>query len=115
VKSLRDQADFICEPSDVILSGDSGYRLSETIPVQFTESPVMTDITDISDTDEVANVRDDDVRDVRDQSIGEVAERRSWILRQLKSGVELTAPMVAQHFGRSSKTAQRDLDRLAGR
>jgi hypothetical protein len=69
------------------------------------------DITDIDDSDDVPNVRDDDVRnafDVRDDA----AERVAWILQRLKEGVRLKAPAVAEHFKCSVKTAQRDLTSL---
>lgn len=52
-------------------------------------------ITDITDTAEPEDVRDD-----------EAARRREWIIEQLK------APLVASRFKRSKKTAQRDLDPL---
>jgi hypothetical protein len=106
VESLRERANLICRQNDVILSGGSGYRFADCISVQFANEQA---IKDISDTDSASNVRD-----VRD---GKAADRQSWIMAQLQNGVQLKAPMVAEQFKRSKKTAQRDLDALreAGR
>lgn len=75
-----------------------GNRFAECLTVRY-DSPVV--ITDITDTAEPEDVRDD-----------EAARRREWIIEQLKAGVQLKAPLVASRFKRSKKTAQRDLDPL---
>lgn len=93
----------------MILSGGPGYRFAECLTVRYDSPPGITDITD---TAEPADVRDDDVRDVFDVRDDEAARRREWIMEQLKAGVQLKAPMVASNFKRSKKTAQRDLDAL---
>jgi hypothetical protein len=115
VSLLRSQANLACGRKDVILSGGTGYRLSDLVSVHHAAESAIADITDtdtdITDTDEsasVPNVRGDDVRDVRDAS----AARRAWILQQLADGVQLKAPAVAEHFKCSVKTAQRQLTAL---
>ncbi|MEX0937366.1 MAG: winged helix-turn-helix domain-containing protein [Pirellulales bacterium] len=109
--TLLNKANCICGREDVILSGGPGYRLSHHISVQYVDDSAITDTTDMDDESDVSN---DDVRDVfnvRDDTSG---GRRNWILQQLSAGVQLKAPMVAERFGCSAKTAQRDLTALKG-
>ena len=98
--------------SEVILSGGSGYRFADEVTVRYAEPSMITDISDISDTDAEADVRDHVRNDVQDEPIEEGARRKVWILQQLAQDVQLKAPMVAHQFKRSTKTAQRDLDDL---
>lgn len=109
VESLRNQSNIISGHKDVILSGEVGYRFAECLTVRYDSPPGITDITD---TAEPADVRDDDVRDVFDVRDDEATRRRAWIIQQLQGGVQLKAPMVKAQFKRSAKTAQRDLDAL---
>lgn len=109
MEALRNRANIVSERKDVILSGDTGYRFAECLTVRHVSSPTITDITDMAET---ADVRDPDVRDVFDVRDEESARRREWILEQLGEKVPLKAPNVAEQFGRSKKTAQRDLDAL---
>lgn len=109
IAALRTQANIISGHRDVILSGGSGYRFAECLTVRY-DSPAAN--TDITDTAEPEDVRDNDVHDVFDVRDDEAARRREWIIEQLKAGVQLKAPSVASHFKRSKKTAQRDLDAL---
>lgn len=110
--TLLNKANCICDREDVILSCCPGYRLSRNISVQFVDEPTITDIRDITDTDDDCDVPNDDVRDVFDVRDDTAGGRRSWILQQLNNGVQLKAPMVAERFGCSPKTAQRDLTAL---
>lgn len=110
-EALRTKANRISGRRDVILSenGGPGYRFAECLTVRY-ESPVAN--TDITDTAEPTDVRDDDVRDVFDVPDDEAARRRGWIVQQLQAGIRLKAPMLAAQFKRTKKTAQRDLDAL---
>lgn len=81
-----------------------GNRFAECLTVRCDSLVVITDITDMAEPE--------DVRDVFDVHNDEAARRREWIIEQLKAGVQLKAPLVASHFKRSKKTAQRDLDAL---
>ena len=109
MESLRSQANIVSGDKDVILSGGRGYRFAECLTVQRVDQPWITDITDM---DEESDVRNDDVRNVLEVPDDEAARRRAWIVEQLADGVQLKAPLVAAHFKRSKKTAQRDLDVL---
>ena len=93
----------------MILSGGRGYRFAEYVSVHSAVQPVIKDITDTDGSEDVPN---DDVPDVFDVRDDEGARRGAWIIQQLRDGVQLKAPMVAAHFKRSKKIAQRDLDAL---
>jgi hypothetical protein len=111
-EQLRNRKGIFCGRSDVILSGESGYRFADRLTVQFADAPPIKDITDITDTNGEANVPNDDVRsvfDVRDDAAG---ARHAWILQELAKERRLKAPDVAEQFGCSVKTAQRDLTAL---
>jgi len=105
---LRNRAGIICGHKDVILSGESGYRFSDRLTVQFADAPAIKDITDITDTDDATDVPNGDVRDVFDVRDDAAGARQAWILLELAKGRRLKAPEVADHFDCSVKTAQRD-------
>jgi hypothetical protein len=79
------------------------------VTVQFADPPTVKDITD---TDGASDVPNDDVRDVFDVRDDAAGARHAWILQELAKGRRLKAPDVAEHFGCSVKTAQRDLTAL---
>jgi hypothetical protein len=106
---LRNQKNIICGHKDVVLSGESGYRFSDRVTVQFADPPTVKDITD---TDGASDVPNDDVRDVFDVRDDAAGARHAWILQELAKGRRLKAPDVAEHFSCSVKTAQRDLTAL---
>lgn len=114
IAALRTQANILCGKRDVIVSGGSGYRFSDCLTVHSANASTITDITD---TAKATHVRDDDVCNVCDTPDDEATRRRKWIIQQLRDGVKLNTPMVAAHFHRTKRTAQRDLDALreAGR
>lgn len=112
MERLRNRAGIVCGQKDVILSGESGYRFVDRLTVQFADAPVIRDITDITDTDDDGHVPNDDVRDVFDVRDDAAGARLAWILQELTKGRRLKAPDVAEHFGCSVKTAQRDLTAL---
>jgi len=105
-EALRNEANIDSGNKDVILSGGLGYRFAECVSVQFRAPPSITDIREMEGGSDVHN---GDVRNVRDD---EAKKRRAWILQQLSAGVRLKAPQVVDQFKRSTKTAQRDLDKL---
>ena len=110
MERLRTQAKppIVSKHDEVILSLGPGYRFAECVGVRFVDKPAITDITDIDDSEDVP---DDDVRDAFDVP-DDATARRAWILQQLANGVEMKAPMVADQFKCSVKTAQRDLTML---
>jgi len=110
--SLRSQGGLVCGRRDVILSGGPGYRFSESVTVHHVDPQQIRDITDIDESDDVPNVRNDDVREAFDVREDTAAVRRTWILQQLTDGVQVKSPAVAKHFKCSVKTAQRDLTAL---
>lgn len=112
MESLRNRANLDCGHKDVILSGGTGYRLTECVTVHIEESVTTGSITDIADKDGVPDVRDDVDACVRDVLDAPAKARRSWILEQLRGGAQLKAPEVARQFSCSVKTAQRDLAAL---
>lgn len=109
IAALKTQANITCGKKDVILSGGPGYRFSDKLTVHSAEASTFTDITD---TAKAAHVFGDDVCNVCDTPDDEATRRRAWIVQQLQRGVKLNAPMVAVHFHRTKRTAQRDLDAL---
>jgi HPt (histidine-containing phosphotransfer) domain-containing protein len=110
VIALRKQMpSTVAGQDEVILSGGPGYRFAESISVQFRDPPM---ITDIRDTDEASDVPNEDVRDVFDVRDDAAGARHAWILQELAKARRLKAPDVAEHFGCSVKTAQRDLTAL---
>jgi hypothetical protein len=112
MERLRSRAGIVCGQKDVILSGESGYRLTDGLTVQFADPPAIKDITDITDTDGAGDVPNVDVRDVFDVRDDAAGARHAWILQELAKERRLKAPDVAEHFGCSVKTAQRDLTAL---
>lgn len=100
---LRNRAGIECGRKDAILSGEGGYRFSDRLAVQFADQPT---ITDIEETGDVRDVRNDEVPD------GAADKRRAWILQQLEQGHKLRAPAVVKEFRCHVKTAQRDLTSL---
>jgi hypothetical protein len=111
VQALKSQANTTCGRQDVVVSGGPGYRLADCITVQEGDQP---GITDIGKPGDVRNVRDHDVPNVRneDDSEDSAGKRRAWILHRLVEGEKLQAPIVAEQFKCSVKTAQRDLQAL---
>jgi hypothetical protein len=110
VIALRKRVPSIVAGQDqVILSGGPGYRLAETISVQFRDPPMLSDNAGIDDLDNESNGDVRDVFDVRDDAS---AVRRSWILQELAKERQLKAPDVAEQYSCSVKTAQRDLTAL---
>jgi hypothetical protein len=108
-EALRTKTNLIFGREDLILSGGKGYRFAECLTVRYDSTATITDITD---TDEPADVPNDDVRDVFDVPDDTAGARRGWVLQELVKGRRLKAPDVAEHFGCSVKTAQRDLTAL---
>jgi hypothetical protein len=95
-----------------IPSGGPGYRFAECVSVRFADNAAITVNTDITDTDDSPDVRDDDIRDVFDVRDDAAGARRTWILQELAKGRQLRSPDVKEHFDCSLKTAQRDLTAL---
>jgi hypothetical protein len=73
---LRDQANIISGRRDVILSSGPGYRLAESVSVQFGTPSAITDITD---TEDGSDVRNGDVRGGPNDLGNEAAIRRAWV------------------------------------
>lgn len=137
---LRSQANTVCDPKAIILSGGAGYRLSQILSVQWAEPPSCAKSNDItykcehesaSDVgDDVGNELAGDGDDVGDgvgnnmagdgDDVGDelasdgngLVTRKAWILEQLTVGKKLKAGSVADHFNCSMRTAERALTTL---
>ncbi|MEZ6152329.1 MAG: hypothetical protein R3C09_19690 [Pirellulaceae bacterium] len=137
---LRSQANMVCDPKAIILSGGAGYRLSHILSVQWAEPPncaISNDITDKCEHESALDVGDgvgnnaagdgdvvgnnvsgdgddggNDVASDGDDGGNEVATRKAWILEQLAEGKKLKAGSVADHFNCSMRTAERALTSL---
>jgi hypothetical protein len=106
------RAGIECGLDHVVLSGGPGYRLSDTITVQYAHRPQFVDIGDIDKSENVPDVPSRSVPNVPDRP-GDLADaRRSWILDELKQGRQLKAGDIAERFACALKTAQRDLASL---
>jgi len=113
--ALRDGAGVDCKPGDVILSGGSGYRLSNKVIVQDAGLPVPNADQGhprkkrrIDPKGHVPNVPNPHVPNVP----GQANVRRTWILEQLRNEVELLAPAIVDRFQCNIRTAKRDLKTL---
>jgi len=111
-EALLVHAGIECSNDDVILSGGSGYRLSEKLSVQ--DGGATHDHRHESKTGggNVGDVGNPDVGDDGDLPEGPVERRRQWILHQLSAGNELKAEDVSGRFKCSPRTAERDLGAL---
>ena len=114
IRLLREKKNIDCGREDVVLSGGPGYRFADCITVQDGDRPEISGITDMDDTSDVRNVRNQDVPNVRndDDSDDAAGKRRAWILLQLEKEHKLQSPAVVKQFKCSLKTAQRDLQSL---
>ncbi len=114
IRLLREKKNIDCGREDVVLSGGPGYRFADRITVQDGDRPEISGITDMDDTSDVRNVRNQDVPNVRndDDSDDAAGKRRAWILQRLDESHELQSPAVVKQFKCSLKTAQRDLQAL---
>jgi DNA-binding response OmpR family regulator len=122
--ALGSQANIECHDEDVILSGGTGYRLSEKISVQDGLGTVLgkdqghdRENRGIDDPNRVPNdpnlddpndPNPDDPNDPDDKA----EARRIWLLQELRKGRELQAPDIVQEFRCSLTTAKRDLKSL---
>jgi hypothetical protein len=120
--ALLGDARIECKRCDVIMSRDSGYRLSPKLSVQHPDRPKAqatpdTDDTDRHDTDDTNDTdrRDTDDTDRYNAALTSLPNvRRDWIMDQLMKGVQLKVFNVTEQFRCSPETAKRDLKALKG-
>ncbi len=130
-KNLLDGANIQCGRFEVILSRDSGYRLSDTIAVKVHRS------ADQGPTEETASEGILETRDgtggtgcdgtggtgsdvpsgaggvpSSDGGCGPSETRQAWVLKELDSGRKLVTDDVVRQFDCGGRTAKRDLEAL---
>jgi DNA-binding response OmpR family regulator len=110
---MRDEANLVVEPRDVVESGGRGYRFTEKITVKDGDDPASGPRPDRGHD---ADGPDDTENDpVNDPDGGSLNERQEWVLEQLKAGKHLRIGELMKRFPRSKTTAKRDLADLRHR
>jgi hypothetical protein len=117
---LRTKPEVKVDAAELILSNDTGYRLSSQLTVQFATTQTTTDIRDIKDMADargVPNVLNRNVLNVPNHGVRNVInhapeQRATWILKELGNGGRVSAAIVANRFECGPKTGQRDLGAL---
>ncbi len=114
--TLRKLANVLCGPTDVILSGETGYRFADRLTVQYEDGGVAGfeqchGESNAHLDNSVGHADDRDTNDPNDPH-RDAAARRGWILQELRLGQRLRGPDVVRQFGCSPATAKRDLKAL---
>ncbi len=103
---LLEEANIEVGPRDVIQSGGRGYRLTEKILVLDADDPV----------DDLDHEPDHHADDPENDPDGDgLNERQTWIMEQVRAGVELRVGDLIAQFSYSKTTAKRDLTDLRER
>lgn len=109
---LLDQANITCGRTDIVNSGGPGYRLQEWIKVELgARAPGMVSGCGTADASNSADGIADDSENPNSDVSG-LTERQRWAVDQMVRGVQLQVRHVAERFGCSGVTAQRDMSAL---